>query len=188
MATFHTPRMTHYRDCMQQIYMRWRSAAREARPSPTGPTPIREDNTAVVDSYGRPTACYYALQQVIEEVRAFENVYMNFKWQNVMVVLHDEDIRNFQLTAIVNPLERHDKINSVATSQDIIIGTFKDGEGRDGFMFTNTTLPQQELTATVAVEFNNASKALIFAKGKRIIRDLNKSMLELQVAPEKAGL
>lgn len=172
--------MTHYSDIAWQVYNAMTFGCTGAQTF-TYWTLMQDGQTAVVDSYGRPTACYYAIQEVISEVRAMEDVYMNFDWQGTMAYIADEDKPNVHLRAMNRTLKSHDKIQSYSSNEDIIIGTFKDKDGKDGFMVTNVTLPADRKTATVNITFSDAKQAAIYAKGKSFVRGLNKNTLTLEI-------
>lgn len=172
--------MTHYSDIAWQVYNAMAFGCRGAQTF-TYWTLMQDGQTGVVDSYGRPTACYYALQEVISEVRAMENVYMNFDWQGTMAYVADEDRPNVHLRAMSRTLESHPRIKSLSATEDVIAGTFKDEDGKDAFMICNVTLPADRKTATVTVNFNDATRAIVYAKGKAFVRKLDKGTLKIDV-------
>lgn len=174
--------MTHYSDIAWQVYNAMTFGCRGAQTF-TYWTLMQEGQTGVVDGYGRPTACYYAMQEVIKEVRAMEKVFMNFSWQGTMAYTADEDVPNMQLRTMTRTLESTPRIASYSSDEDIVIGTFRDGEGADGFMVTNVTLPADRKTATVKLKFKDAKRVEIYAKGRSFVRKLDKGKLTLKVGP-----
>ena len=174
--------MTHYSDIAWQVYNAMTFGCRGAQTF-TYWTLMQEGQTGVVDGYGRPTACYYAIQEVIKEVRAMEHVFMNFRWQGSMAYVADEDRPNVQLSAMRRTLASTPRIASYSSTEDIVIGTFNDADGADGFMVTNATLPADRKTATVTLKFNNADRVEIYAKGRGFVRQLHKGKLTLNVGP-----
>jgi hypothetical protein len=67
----------------------------------------------------------------------------------------------------------HERIESVSSDEDILVGLFKDGD-YDGFMVTNFTDPglEEPKTATVEIAFNKATQAVVIEKGERRVVDL----------------
>lgn len=88
---------------------------------------------------------------------------------------------------MLTPLTEHDRIASVSTTGDAIIGAFKDKEGRDGFLLSNITDPADNTKAAVTVKFNDAKKVVVYKKGARSSVLSVKGKQPSNSAPERAG-
>ena len=54
-----------------------------------------------------------------------------------------------------------------------MIGTFKDKDNRDAFLITNTSAPAKDVKNNVTITFNNASHAVLYKKGRKVIVKLD---------------
>ena len=70
------------------------------------------------------------------------------------------------------PTQESGRIKSVENREDLIIGSFQDKQGYDGFMITNFSDPAKNLKNEVKVTFKNAKKAVVYAGGTRKVVDL----------------
>jgi hypothetical protein len=61
----------------------------------------------------------------------------------------------------------HDRIHSVKAKKDTFAGVFKDGEGRDGFMFVNYDTPTSKEINTVEIQFRNCTQVIVYVNGTR---------------------
>ncbi len=117
---------------------------------------------------------YDLAKTVNNEVHAFEDAYMHFKWDNLMT------FSSLGKGAInphfwgVSSLKSHPRIGSVDITQDAIMGTFKDAEGNDAFMLVNYTDPYFNKNNTVTVEFKDTDVLLMYRMGKEEIVKLGK--------------
>jgi len=76
-------------------------------------------------------------------------------------------------------LTEHERIKSVKSSQDVIIGTFADSFDNQAFMFVNFSDPGLKTESKIETEFYNASKAVIYKNGERTVTELKNGKLEL---------
>ena len=119
---------------------------------------------------GKPTEIYDYVKAANLEIRAFEDIYLNFDWQGVMTKIGTDNQEGGE-NACFNYLDyklidSHERIKSFKTQQDTLTGVFKDEEGRDGFMIVNYTEPSAGLKNKVELQFNDCTHALIVKKGK----------------------
>ena len=133
---------------------------------------------ALISKDGRRTSLYYGMQQIIKEVRAFENMYMNSEWQGVLLEINDEFYGNEVFDGVTNPLESHERIKSFEGTSDFAIGAFKDKDGRDGFLVFNANNPADDTQNTVTIKFNNAKYAYLYKKGRKVKVKLNRGTFE----------
>ncbi len=133
------------------------------------------NDSGLVDSNLNPTQKYYYAKQANSEVHKLEDVMLNFNWQSIMYKNAKNYLPNSAfsyLSGFSDVRTSHPRINDYSVTQDTIVGCFKDGENRDGFMFVNYADPAKKLSDTVSVKFNNANKLLIYELGEKKIVDV----------------
>ena len=131
------------------------------------------------DYYGNKTQTWYSMREVIKEVRAFEAMYMNSAWEGTMVYAAKGNQPNVLLTSIPDPLKKHARIASLKAEKDFLLGAFKDKDGRDAFLLVNVTNPADNAQGSVTLKFNNATKAVIYKKGRKVIESLENGVLKI---------
>lgn len=119
---------------------------------------------------GVKTDAYYAVQALNNEITKFDHVLMNYNWQGT-TAFAPEGKQQSQLLSTVGKYNA-ERIESVSTTEEIIIGHLKDADGYDGFMLVNSTEPSEGKTAEVTVTFRKASKALCYIHGEEQTVDL----------------
>ena len=135
--------------------------------------------SGLVTGNGAPTDAYYYVQEVFQELRGFENVFLSFDWEGTMTLLGPNrgtdrgygEQPETNISNLVYSLESHDRIKKVDTEYDLIIGTFKDENDNDGFLITSYTDPYYFKDNNISVEFNNATRALVYYNGKLLTND-----------------
>ena len=119
---------------------------------------------------GRPTAIYDYVKTANLEIRAFEDIYLNFDWQGVIPKIgtdNEDGGENAGFNYLTyNVMHSHERIKSFKAQQDTLTGVFKDKDGRDGFMFVNYTEPSAGLKNKVELQFNDCTHAVVVKKGK----------------------
>ncbi len=137
------------------------------------PLTMTTDPYAMINRDGERTQIYYSMQEVIREVRAFESMYMNSTWTGTMYHVADEDYPNDAFASVNDKLESHNRISDIEAKADIMIGTFKDIDNRDAFLITNSSAPAKDVQNQVTIKFKNASKAVLYKKGRKVIVNLD---------------
>lgn len=137
-------------------------------------TPLTNSSEAyaMIGRDGKPTQIYYSMQEVIKEIRAFESMYMNSEWTGTLYHVADPDYPNDSFDMVGGKLESHQRISNIKAKSDIMIGTFKDIDNRDAFLITSAAAPSKDIQNEVTITFNNASKAVLYKKGRKIIVNL----------------
>lgn len=179
-----------YYDLSQQIYISMSYGATVMEyycyftPAEFGPN---EELRCLIDYYGNRTDIYDAAKKINNEILAFDHVYMNFVdgWQGVMTYIGSENEREYNsaFNMLQTPLEKHDRIKSVQSEQDLVVAAFEDKDGYDGFIMTNYAIPGLRLSSEVSVTFNNATQAVVYRKGEQSVVELNKGTLDLTLDP-----
>lgn len=123
-------------------------------------------DVGLYDRKGRKTDIYYWIKAVQEEVHAFEDVYFNFDWKNVMTVLGEENedgyCEGFTYLDEDFAIDTHERIAEYSCQQDTLIGCFEDENGYDGFMVTNYANPADNKTDRVSLTFNDAEAVAVY--------------------------
>ena len=110
---------------------------------------------------GEKTDVYNAVQKINNEIKAFDNVLLDFNWQGTIGIKGNDSDK------MMNYVEAYTskRISAFSASNDAIIGCLKDSVGYDGFMLVNATDPADKITETISVTFNNATHAKVFVNG-----------------------
>ncbi|MBQ8685478.1 MAG: hypothetical protein IJ514_04865 [Clostridia bacterium] len=145
-------------------------------------------NFTMNSAWGQTELNYYN-QAAFEEVKKFDYIYLNFadNWEGVMTVKGTE-YSSPLLTPALNRLTgehilaSHEGIESVTATHDTLVGAYKDGEGRNGYMIANQSYSLDRMTDTVSVKFKNAAKALVVEKGEQKTVDLNDGVYTASIA------
>ena len=118
---------------------------------------------------------YDMAKTVNNEVHAFEDAYLNFKWDGVMCFssLPAGKI-NPKFKEVTGGLKSHPRIASVDITEDALMGTFKDAEGRDAFMLVNFNDPYYNEDNEVTVQFKDAKALLMYRFGEEEVVTLPK--------------
>ena len=133
------------------------------------------------DIWGNKTPIYDYIKDTQLEIKAFEQVYLNFDWQGIICNIgteNDNGGENDDFALSKNAYVTSDRIKSVVTQQDTIIGVFKDNENRDGFMVVNFTEPSAGLKNKVKLTFNDCQRAIVITDGVQEVVDVNNGILE----------
>jgi hypothetical protein len=139
---------------------------------------IESFSDAFITRDGEKTPTYDAGKKVNHEVLAFDHVYLDFIWEDVMTYSTTPSFPNVNFR-MINSLSSHDRIKSYSGSEDLLIGTFTGKDGEDGFMVVNYTDPAFELVNDVKIDFNDASHVLAYIDGEERIIELKRGKLEL---------
>ena len=150
-------------------------------------SPVRFDGLthfteAMIELDGTKTAVYDYVRTVNEEIRSFDDIYLNFEWEGVMTKIGRENkmMENDNFAYIENTvLKSHERISELSCEQDTLVGVFKDGDGRDGFMIVNFTDPGENRGSEVSVTFNDAEFAVVVQNGQMQTATLDDGRLEL---------
>ncbi|MDR0409219.1 MAG: hypothetical protein LBH18_02325 [Spirochaetaceae bacterium] len=181
-----------YADIAFQIYTDMAFGARGAATFTYWTTMSMGENIThgLVDWYGNKQQSWYSMQEVISEVRALEDAYMNFDWQSMIAFEADEDYPNYQFenlrtAAVVHAGDDtgHARLKSIGGDNDYLAGAFTDKDGRDGFMLANASDPGLDVTVNLEIEFNDAQKVLVYKKGRSVVYNLKKGKFNAVLNP-----
>lgn len=132
----------------------------------------------LVDRDGNITSYYYAVQEVTNEIKSFEELYMNFEWEGTMPI---GPSGGGAYALLRFPMKELYGVEKVKASEDTIIGQFRDKANNKAYMVTNYSSPYKNVESTVTLTFKTAKKVLICKKGRRIVQALKNRQLTLTV-------
>lgn len=132
-----------------------------------------EDADDLSTYYKTPT--WDAVQTVNNELKAMDHVFLSFDWQGVMKSIGTDATttagRNC-FTEAKNWIRKHDGIKKFTSTEDAILGVFKDENGYDGFMLVNFADTYYDKENTVTLELRGATRAVVYIQGQPQIVDL----------------
>ena len=108
---------------------------------------------------------YYYVKEANEELLRFDNVYLSFDWQGAMPVLGEGETSNDAFDNLNTPMSKLPDIAEVQASNSAVIGYFQDKDGTNAYMVTNYTPPEDGITNTVQLKFENATRARVYKDG-----------------------
>lgn len=136
---------------------------------------------------GRKTEKYDMAKTVNHELLAWDHVYLQFDIIENMYVLGEGHSSNpcFELTKY--DVESFDYIKAIHTTEDAVLGNFKDKDGNYAFMITNFSDPDLNKTNYVEIDLDNANTAIIYINGIKKIVELNDGILNLELKPSEGA-
>lgn len=176
----------NYRDMAWQMNLAYSYGFRGALTftywTPLGDDPTANYTHALITTTGEKSDIYYAMQQVIDEYKPFNDVYMSFNWKGTMLINGDPDYPNAGFRYVENRLKEHERLTEIICNQDTAIGAFKDANGRDGFMIANQSDPYYNLTSEMSITFADADYVVVWKKGLQRIVPLKNGTYETKIA------
>ena len=117
---------------------------------------------------GKRTPVYDYVKAVNLEMRAFEQIYLDFNWQGVMPVVGVDNPKGYNpaFEYLESPLKTHPRIKGVKASEDIIIGAFENGAD-NAFVIVNYADPGTNKKSNIEIDFNGAKSAVIYREGEQ---------------------
>ena len=133
--------------------------------------------TGMIEPSGVKNDSYYYVKKVFNELRQWEHVYSAFDWKGTITLDGTATGAGVQdashITQLTNSLNVDDveRISAIETQHDLLVGTFKDNNGYDGYMVTSYVDPYYKNANNVKIKFNQASKALVYYNGTLLTND-----------------
>ena len=134
--------------------------------------------------YKTPT--WEIVQTANQELKALDHVILSFDWHGVMKSIGSNaqtsaGVNNF--TTAKNWIRKHDGIKKFTSTEDALLGVFKDKNGYDGFMLVNFADTYYDRKNTVTLELRGATRAMIYIKGQPQIVDLTDGTYTVTLEP-----
>ena len=149
-----------------------------------------EEQYAMIDRDGNPTAIYDAVKRANAEILAFDHVLLQFDWQGVFTCEAGQTVSGTAsaTNASFAKLNRLDLstisgLKSVNASADTLFGYFKDELGNDGYMVVNYNETSENLSDSVTMSFDAQAytSAVCYVGGEKTIVGLNDGKLTLNL-------
>ncbi len=143
-------------------------------------------NQYSVDASGRKTENWYYYKNAHDEIKSFENVYLQFtdNWIGAMAIEGSERVvRNSTFIKCEEMLDSYERIKSLAATEDTVVGIMKDKNGYEGFMVASQAMTDENTRDKVEITFNGATHALVYTngeEGKTVALDGGKISLDLK--------
>lgn len=134
----------------------------------------------------KPRPLYYRAQTVNKELKALQDIYLNFSWRGTMPVHGTESENNVSDDANMSfdGLDSISFVKEATATQNALIGRFKDTNNNvDGLMVTNFTNPSDQLSNIVKIKFEDAKKVAVYTKGTERIYVLRDNVFEYTLEP-----
>ena len=116
------------------------------------------------------TDTYYAVQAINQELKKFDQVFLQYDWEGCMAVTAPNKEKS-TLLSYVGECDSS-RINGVTATDETLIGCMKNEDGNDGFFIVNATDPGKNLSNDVTVTFNDATSAVCYIKGEETVVEL----------------
>ena len=111
--------------------------------------PEEKITSALVDRSGTKMPAWYAMQRVISEVRAFEELYTDYAWVGTMPI-RGAGAENINFQSLKHPLTSCAAVRSAYASEDCIAGVFEK-EGKYALLLANFTDPCLQKSAEASL-------------------------------------
>lgn len=132
---------------------------------------------------GKRTPIYYVAQTVNREVLAMDHVFLNYEWQGTYPVLAEGNAKNKCFSMLGSPLTSHERISNVKSSEDLLIGTFKDSLTTTRLWSSISAIPLSTRIARAEINLKGTSKAVLYNKGVRTEVEAKNGKLVLEIQP-----
>lgn len=140
--------------------------------------------SGMISGAGKEQNSYYYMQEVFKELKQWEHVYHAFDYQGTMAVLGKERgygaMDKKHIEQLKFSMKSHERIESLETEYDLLVGTFKDADKNDGFFITSYTDPYYMKDNEIKLTFKEATKALVYYNGDLLTNDKDASCYLLE--------
>lgn len=138
---------------------------------------------ALVDRDMQKTDVYNYVSAVNSDIQFLMQYYKNFEWQGFMVNNVNGGEGNFDYISESNNICNSDTLSAIDSSDDLLVGCFKDKEGREGFMAVNFTDPYDGLSNTVTLTLKDKTRAIVVKNGVKTVEKVNGGKLTFEMNP-----
>ena len=132
------------------------------------------------------TEIWYDAQEVNMELKGLDQAILSFDWQGIMKSIGSDAQTSAGKNCFLhveNWMRKHDGIKKFSSTEDAIMGVFKDENGYDGFMLVNFADTMYDRENTVNIQFRGASRAMIYIGGEPQMVDLVDGTYTVTLAP-----
>ncbi len=135
---------------------------------------------SMITKDGKRTELYSAVKNVNANLANLDEAYLEFAWQGAMAVKGSEVtgiVKQYEMLS--HSLSEIKAISNLSCTQNTLIGSFKNSDGRDGFVITNFSDPSLLAKDKVSLDFNGANAALVYHGNQKSVVELNSSHFEM---------
>ena len=135
-------------------------------------------DSALINLDGTVSEMYGRAKTANREALEWDHVYLRYEWRGTAAVggANGDPYGLFYGLRHADYEDGIEGIKSIASTEDVLCGMFKDADGNKGFMLTNATNPYDGKAASVTVRFDKEYKgAQVFEKGISRVINLDKS-------------
>ena len=121
----------------------------------------------VVHQDGKLSPTYFAMKEVISEVKFFEKEFCRYNWREVMCVNADENKPNIFFAGLKHAARELKEIDKIKTTEDIIVGRFEDGADSTALLLSNVSDPQYEQGAKIDILFKGKREGTVYYRNTK---------------------
>lgn len=162
--------VSSYREIAWQVYTAMAYGAKGAQTftywtmlgyAPGNPQRV---TSALVSADGKLLPAWYAMKEVISEVRAFEKEYLTFFWKKSICFLSENPHEN----KLVEKLDKNsdELLLGIKTTADLLVGCFEK-ESQRAYLVSNLTDPAFEISAEAELLFAEDYVVTVYKAGKK---------------------
>lgn len=133
---------------------------------------------------GDVTEKYYRVQEADATIRSWDHIFMSFDWLGTSNVEGTNGKTGLlDWTVYQKDINAYGEMVSATSTEDVIVGHFKDGNDNAGFMVTNVTNPYDHKVADVSLQLAAEYQgALIIHEGVETVVSLKENnMLDIEI-------
>ena len=162
--------VSSYREIAWQVYTAMAYGATGAQTftywTMLGHPPGNPENVtgALVSAEGELLPAWYAMREVIGEVRFFEREYLCFSWEKCLWIVPEKSM----LSTLVRSLEQNTdaRLIEIDADAELLIGCFSDGRRR-AYLLSNLSDPAEEKEAKAEITFDCNYEGTIYQGGRK---------------------
>ena len=143
----------------------------------------KADNLTGMTTEGVPNEKYYWVQQSIANLRKWEHVYLNFKWDHIStnVGTGSREATNPAFEYVRTIEKPITNVTKVQSKYDITMNEFTDGDGNKAFMLCNYDEPTLGRKNKVTITLKDAQGVLYYKEGEPITQALKGGKFEIEL-------
>ena len=132
--------------------------------------------TALVTQKGELLPAWYAMQETIAEVRAFEKAYLSYQWDKCVYFLQGDT------NVMTGDLDKNEDecLKNAKTTADILVGCFSNASNK-AYLISNMSDPNDALSAETELCFDKDYKVTVWQAGKMTETETKDSKLCLKL-------
>ena len=142
---------------------------------------------ALVKANGEKTALYGYAKTVNNEILAWDDVYLSYKWQKTLGV--NRSGTSSWTTIFSSTINRQQSgtvsgtsgIKSVVPTREVLLGCFENAGGGKAFMLTNGSNPNDNYTSSVQIEFDGYTSVKVYTKGVPSVMPLTSGKITIDL-------